>query len=527
MIEYAIREHDGKLVHVEEVENGKSAGCICPSCKDTLYAKNQCVEVSNHFYHANLDESKSCRMTQLHLAAQHYFLNSKIVNLPEVHFNYKGETLNHAAKSVAVHDAEIEYKLENSFIDVWLHTDVGELLIEICVHHPCEEEKKSFIRSKKQPALEYFLDRSTDVDIRDELKRMANNHVKFTWLYPWCRDKLIADYELKIEHEAKALFNKNVASAQKASRRVISTNKVFLPTLREVLTQSIEGKEFRQEWDVFTESSVKVDTVEVVEKNNDYYLLKATKIGRNGIEHPIHLVYLLHTSAENMLPEIEGSFIVRKAISKDKKKPIWAWGRAEKREQWINESVQRFRQECLRKHELQKLKDRVNAIDMDQQLIYEDSSDVLFKKDYRAWSNFMKDNGLFFPTQEMKNPKIPKILKSSAVPIYEVGPDYSRLWMFGRWHVLVVSVLAEIASSVPLGEEMKYTHLFRRAEIKLGLTSEYQEIAHESSKTTIVYRIAERAMKEALTPFTWDNTLRLGDRSFTRNLNPLERLRLN
>lgn len=322
------------------------------------------------------------------------------------------------------------------------------------------------------------------------------------------------------------MYNKNVASAQKASRRVISTNKVFLPTLREVLTQSIEGKEFRQEWDVFTESSVKVDTVEVVEKNNDYYLLKATKIGRNGIEHPIHLVYLLHTSAENMLPQIEGSFIVRQAISKDKKKPIWAWGRAEKREQWINESVKRFRQECLHKHELQKLKDRVNAIDMDQQLIYEDSSDVLFKKDYRAWSNFMKDNGLFFPTQEMKNPKIPEILKSSAVPIYEVGPDYSRLWMFGRWHVLVVSILAEIASSLPLGEEMKYTHLFRRAEIKLGLTSEYQEIAHESSKTTIVYRIAERAMKEALTPFTWDNTLRLGERSFTRNLNPLERLRL-
>ncbi|MEZ9743874.1 hypothetical protein AB4320_04180 [Vibrio splendidus] len=527
MIEYAIRENDGKLVHIEEVENGKFANCICPNCKDTLYAKNQCIELRNHFYHVNLDESKSCRMTQLHLAAQHYFLNAKVVNLPEVHFIYKGETLSHAAQSVSVHDAKVEYKLEKYSIDVWLYTDIGELLIEICVHHQCELEKKSFIRSKKQPALEYFLDRSANADIRSELNKMANNHVKSMWLYPWCRDKLIAEYEIKLEHETLALFNKNVASAQKAIKRVISTNQVLLPTLRGVLTYTIEEQSFKEERDIFTQAIVKVDTVKVVERSNDYYLLRAIKIGREGIEHLIHLVYLLCEDAKHRLPEIKGNFIVRLAISKDNNKPKWTWGRAEKREQWTRKSSQDLREECLRKHELNKLIDRVNRLDTEQQLSYENSRDLLFKKDYREWSYLMINNALFSPTKKMKNPKIPEILKPSGVPFYEVEPEYSRLWFFGRWHVLVVSVLAEIVSSLPLGEEMKYTQLFQLAEIKLGLTSEYQEIAHEASKTTVVYYMAERAMKEALAPFAWDNTLRLDDRSFTRNLNPLERLRLN
>ncbi|MEZ9299246.1 hypothetical protein [Vibrio splendidus] len=527
MIEYAIREYDGKLVHIEEVENGKFADCICPNCKDTLYAKNQCVELRNHFYHANLEESKSCRMTQLHLAAQHYFLNAKVINLPEVHFIYKGVTLSHAAKTVVVHDAEVEYKLEDYSIDVWLNTDIGVLLIEICVHHQCEPEKKSFIRGKKQPALEYFLDRSANADIRYELKRMVNNQVKTKWLYPWCQDKLIAEYEIKLEHEVIALFNKNVASAQKASKRVISTNKVLLPTLSEVLTHTIEGKKFQREWDIFTQSSVNLDAVKIVDKNDDYYLLKAIKIGRKGIEHQIHLVYLLREDAQHRLPEIKGSFIVRSAISKDNKKPIWAWGQAEKHEQWTRDAFHSFRAECSRKHELIKLKERVNSIDMEQQLFFEDSRDLLFKKDYREWSNFMKNNSLFFPSQKLRNPKIPDLLKPSGVPIYEVRPDYSKLWMFGRWHVLVISVLAEIASLLPLGEEMKYSQLFQMAEAKLGLTNEYRDVAHEASKTMVVYCMAERAMKEALIPFTWDNTLRLGDRSFTRNLNPLERLRLS
>lgn len=48
---------DGKLVHVDSVANGSACGCVCPSCKQPLIARNGGTKLVHHFAH----RAGSCR----------------------------------------------------------------------------------------------------------------------------------------------------------------------------------------------------------------------------------------------------------------------------------------------------------------------------------------------------------------------------------------------------------------------------------------------------------------------------------
>ena len=39
-LNYALDEH-GRLVHIDDVPNGKACKCVCPACKGALQAKNK------------------------------------------------------------------------------------------------------------------------------------------------------------------------------------------------------------------------------------------------------------------------------------------------------------------------------------------------------------------------------------------------------------------------------------------------------------------------------------------------------
>ena len=57
LLPFGQRESDGVFVDVEDVDNGLACGCVCPSCKVKLSAKQgECN--AWHFAHAPRDNGK-------------------------------------------------------------------------------------------------------------------------------------------------------------------------------------------------------------------------------------------------------------------------------------------------------------------------------------------------------------------------------------------------------------------------------------------------------------------------------------
>lgn len=60
---------EGKLVHVDDVPNGKACGCFCPNCGEGLQAK-QGTKRKHHFSHLSGTECEAAYESMLHLLAK-------------------------------------------------------------------------------------------------------------------------------------------------------------------------------------------------------------------------------------------------------------------------------------------------------------------------------------------------------------------------------------------------------------------------------------------------------------------------
>ncbi|MBR2360239.1 MAG: hypothetical protein IKA75_07475 [Bacteroidaceae bacterium] len=70
LLTYAINS-EGKIVHINEVPNGKKCECFCPSCKEKLIAKNQGkTDRKYHFAHQSGTECDYAVESMLHLLAK-------------------------------------------------------------------------------------------------------------------------------------------------------------------------------------------------------------------------------------------------------------------------------------------------------------------------------------------------------------------------------------------------------------------------------------------------------------------------
>ena len=67
-IPWGLSGQTGKLLHVDDVPNGKLSGCVCPACGDVLVARNKGHKKVHHFAHYK--SSTSCE-GWLHATAKH------------------------------------------------------------------------------------------------------------------------------------------------------------------------------------------------------------------------------------------------------------------------------------------------------------------------------------------------------------------------------------------------------------------------------------------------------------------------
>lgn len=86
---YALNK-EGRMVHVDEVPNGISCGCVCPACSAPLVAKNNGETIAPHFAHASGTVCHGAHESELHILAKEIISETKVVMLPRYGNVYEG-----------------------------------------------------------------------------------------------------------------------------------------------------------------------------------------------------------------------------------------------------------------------------------------------------------------------------------------------------------------------------------------------------------------------------------------------------
>ncbi|MUK66315.1 hypothetical protein [Aliivibrio fischeri] len=480
MLIYALSRDTNKLEHIDSVPNGLKCNCFCSGCNDALVAKNNCSSSrSNHFSHYSKDENRNCLMTQLHLAAQHHFLNAEYITLPEVSFLYKDEFLTNKAINLKVHSAQLETKIDRYYADVTIETEIGTIAIEICVTHKNEHDKTAYYQQNKIASIEYDLSSYLSKDIDEAIKDLNEYAVESTWLYEWCRDELIQNHNVFLAKEKVRMHQKRQRSAKLSMTKLMFDKIITLPDLTQYFKHKIGGTQYSENVSVFTQKEIQLTEIFEVASTQEYSLLKG-----NLNKHIIWIAFLLE---RNQIPDdiakLSGSVIIQTPSINENEQATWSWLKYPRLARRIEHTKKQFINRCKLKKQL---KLNVNWFLL--------NTDNLYKKDYQTWSNWMKKNKL----SSQVYPKLSYVLRYKK--------EYSCLWMFNSWHILTLSYLTEIIDSKPQNSIISYRDIFDDLALRIDLHEDFlileQNLAafviKDDDKSLI---IRESIIEEALLPF--------------------------
>lgn len=156
ILSYALNA-EKRMVHIDTVKNGLECGCVCPSCKEPLVAKNDGKIREHHFAHANGADCGTGYQTMIHLLAKDIieelkifplFLNGKYLSACEIH------------KEVSLVK---EFGIIPDILGFTPVTDgpniIGKIpvIVEIYVTHKVDDEKAAIIKRQGIPAVEVDL----------------------------------------------------------------------------------------------------------------------------------------------------------------------------------------------------------------------------------------------------------------------------------------------------------------------------------------------------------------------------------
>jgi hypothetical protein len=141
---------DGKIVHVDEVENGLACCCSCPSCGERLIAK-QGAATAHHFAHKGESNCTGSVQTTLHLAAKEIISREKRMVLPAllveaIATDARGGAHQSVAslpsKEVTFEDVFEETRFGRIIPDIQAKVGDRMLFVEVAVHHFTDDDKK-------------------------------------------------------------------------------------------------------------------------------------------------------------------------------------------------------------------------------------------------------------------------------------------------------------------------------------------------------------------------------------------------
>lgn len=168
---YALNE-EGRMVHVNEVPNGISCRCHCPSCSAPLVAKNNGETMAPHFAHASGTVCSGAHESELHLLAKRVISEDKAVMLPRYGNVYQGGLVRF--DTVEVEERNDISSLQPDLCGVVHNKTTGKdsrLWIEIMVTHAIGPEKRALIRKNEIACIEINLSQFMSRQVtREELR---------------------------------------------------------------------------------------------------------------------------------------------------------------------------------------------------------------------------------------------------------------------------------------------------------------------------------------------------------------------
>lgn len=146
--------HEGKLVHVSQVENGLGCNCVCPNCKHPLIAKNNPHnKKAAHFAHSSGTECAGAVETALHLLAKDILKKTKKINAPSYHHDYNPDNWDSVfreSKNITFDNVLLEQQLlagnEKIIPDAIAVIRGKKILVEFANTHFIDHEKKAKIK---------------------------------------------------------------------------------------------------------------------------------------------------------------------------------------------------------------------------------------------------------------------------------------------------------------------------------------------------------------------------------------------
>ena len=178
---------DGQMVGVDAVLSGLACECVCPACHGRLQARKG--EIRGHYFaHNQLSDCHSSLETSIHLMAKQIIEEEKRLMLPQLIVSESemdpwGDRVSESevvtkTKAQKLTSVTLEQQLTDIRPDVLGFYRGRKILIEICVTHPVEKEKKKKIRERKLSAVEIDLSNVSYSVSKDELRELVVNSVE-------------------------------------------------------------------------------------------------------------------------------------------------------------------------------------------------------------------------------------------------------------------------------------------------------------------------------------------------------------
>lgn len=169
------KNHEGKIVGIDDVYNGAKCNCFCPVCGNSLIARHG-AHNEHHFAHSNKMECVTAPETALHLLAKEILKENKVLVI-------------YSEKIFEYENVELEKRINNIIADGVLKGVENDLIVEIVVTNPLSTEKKGILRKIGIPVLEISL-RGVDYNISKPnlINKVLYNEENRTY-YDWNEDK--------------------------------------------------------------------------------------------------------------------------------------------------------------------------------------------------------------------------------------------------------------------------------------------------------------------------------------------------
>jgi len=450
MLQYAFTKETQSLTHVDEVPNGKLCQCYCPACDDDLEAHNAGRIQAHHFKHTTKAERRACLMTQLHLWGQHYFHNAEQFMISAPVISYRNRIIDQDKFLTIKPTASLlEKRMGPYFADVHLQTDIEELVVEIKVTHACEPEKLDYYSHNKVAAVEIDLSRFSDTPISEVEEHFKEHDMVVEWIYPYGKEQAIEQHLIKLKIERQDAIKEATFNAQKVLRDLPAKHSLKLPALM-VNHKPISKNQFGDnDVSIVLQEPVKATFDQVDLTRTDEYFLYRCTIGQRAIH-----ILAYFESEPDVLEQLKNSILVLKPNSS-----TLSWHR--------HARYAELRQDRVIEWEaIHAVKSEISSV-IGEAISSFRGNDYFFKQGYGRWRNLIKQNELFQPTVEKKNPPIPDCLR-------HISKDY-ELWMFDAWPVHVATELIATVDSRP-ETEFTFDDIFNLLCLQFPLDPRYTHV---------------------------------------------------